>query len=271
MWTRILAAVVLLPLLLAVVLFLPAIYTAVLFGVLAAIGCYELLWRTGLVKHGRIVAYCAVMAVFIAVAGCLHVDTPWIMLAVLLFAAALYGEMLAAHTKLPFQQIAIAFFSGLAIPYFLTALGRIRAMEQGNMLVMIPFVLAFLSDTGAYFTGRALGKHKLAPVISPNKTVEGVIGGAVGAIVGMAVYCLILEKCFDFQANYGIAVLYGILGSFAAVFGDLTFSVIKRQTGIKDYGNLIPGHGGALDRFDSMTIVAPLAEVLLAILPVVVK
>ena len=132
-------------------------------------------------------------------------------------------------------------------------------------------MLAFLSDTGAYFAGLKFGKHKLAPVISPKKTVEGVVGGVLGAVLGMVIYCAVLNLGFQFRVNYLYAVVYGILGSAAGVFGDLCFSVIKRQTGIKDYGNLFPGHGGILDRFDSMMVVAPLVEVLMLIIPVVVR
>jgi phosphatidate cytidylyltransferase len=144
-------------------------------------------------------------------------------------------------------------------------------MYYGRYFILIAFVLAFLSDTGAYFAGLYLGKHKLAPVISPKKTVEGMIGGVLAAIVGMLLYTLVLDLAFDFfQVNYLYAVLYGVVGSLASVFGDLSFSVIKRQCGIKDYGNLIPGHGGILDRFDSMMIVAPLVEAFLLLIPVAV-
>ena len=132
-------------------------------------------------------------------------------------------------------------------------------------------MLAFLSDTGAYFAGRKFGKHKLAPVISPNKTVEGMIGGVLGAIVGTLIYCFILQVAFEFEVNYLCVPVYGLLGSVGAVFGDLIFSAVKRQTGIKDYGNLIPGHGGILDRFDSMTIVAMLVELLMLFIPMAVK
>jgi len=132
-------------------------------------------------------------------------------------------------------------------------------------------VVAFLSDSGAYFVGCKYGKRKLAPVISPNKSVEGVVGGLVFAVAGMVLYTAVMQLIFKLQVNYALAILYGVVGTVADVFGDLCFSVIKRQTGIKDYGNLIPGHGGVLDRFDSMLVVAPLIELLLHILPVVVK
>ena len=132
-------------------------------------------------------------------------------------------------------------------------------------------MISFMSDTGAYFTGRFLGKHKLAPHISPNKTVEGLIGGLVGAVIGVIAYCIVLEKILHFEVNYWYIPVYGIFGSLGAVFGDLCFSAVKRQTGIKDYGNLIPGHGGILDRFDSVMVVAPFTELLMLYIPMVVR
>ena len=157
------------------------------------------------------------------------------------------------------------------IPFLLSALVRIRMMENGVFLIAAPFVMAFLTDCGAYFVGCACGKHKLCPIISPKKTVEGLIGGILGGIVGMIVYGLVLQYLFGFTVNYLFTVIYGALGAGGATFGDLMFSVIKRQTGIKDYGSLIPGHGGVLDRFDSMMIVGPLAEALILLIPVAVK
>lgn len=271
MKTRILAAVALLPLLLIVVLALPSIYTAILFGLMAAIGAYELLWRTGLVKVRSLVAATAVFAFLTCLWSGLGHPYVWALTGVLAFAAILYGHVLASHAKLPFEKICICLAGGLLIPFLFGAIVRLRSMENGTFYILIPCVLAFLPDTGAYFAGRAFGKHKLAPVISPNKTVEGVLGGVVSAVLGMLLFCLILQLGFSFRVNYGYAVIYGVLGALAAVFGDLSFSAVKRQTGIKDYGNLIPGHGGILDRFDSMTVVAPLVEVLMLLLPVVVK
>ena len=271
MKTRIIAAAALLPLLLIVVLVLPAVYTGILFGLMAAIGAYELLWGTGLVKQPRLIAYTATMAFLTSLWSCFGLSYPAMLIGIVVFAAALYGELLASKGKLPYEKLMICFAGGLLIPFMLTALVRLRSSENGCFLILIPFVLAFLSDTGAYFAGRAFGKHKLAPVISPNKTVEGVVGGMAGAIIGMLLYCLALDLAFDFQVNYIYGLLYGLMGSLAAVFGDLSFSAVKRQTGIKDYGNLIPGHGGILDRFDSMSVVAPLTEALMVLIPVLVK
>ena len=271
MKTRILAAAVLLPLLLIVVLVLPQIFTAVLVGLMAALAAYELLWGTGLVKQPRLVAYTAVMGLLVALWSHFGMDYAAALLGILVFCGVLYAEILLSHAKLRYEKIAVCLAGGLLIPFLLCALVRIHGGGNGRFFILIPFVLAFLSDTGAYFAGFYFGKHKLAPVISPNKTVEGVAGGALSAIAGMLLYCLVIDLGFGFAVNYLYAVIYGAVGSLAAVFGDLSFSAIKRQTGIKDYGNLIPGHGGVLDRFDSMTIVAPLAEALLLLLPVAVK
>ena len=195
----------------------------------------------------------------------------WGLIGLLLFCGLLYMELLLSKAKLPYSQITACFAAGIVVPFMLCAVVRIHAADQGRGFILIPFILAFLSDSGAYFAGCFFGKHKLAPVISPKKTVEGVVGGVLAAMLSMVIYCVILQLGFGFTVNYLYALIYGLLGSLAAVFGDLAFSAIKRQTGIKDYGNLFPGHGGILDRFDSMTVVAPLAEVLLLLLPVAVK
>lgn len=265
---RVLAAVALIPVLLAVVLAAPPVLTAILCGVLCAIATMELLIGTKLVKHIRLVAYSVIAAFFVPIWCYGEMDHVWGLLGMLAYISILFAEILLSHGKLRIERIAVSALAGLLIPYMLSALVRIMIMDEGRKLILIPFILAFLSDSGAYFVGCAWGKHKLAPNISPKKSVEGVIGGIAAAILGMLLYCLILSLGFEDQVNYAYAITYGVIGSLASVFGDLCFSAIKRQTGIKDYGKLIPGHGGALDRFDSMIIVAPLAELLLLLLPV---
>ena len=271
MKVRLIISAVLLPLLLIVLLFLPTVVTAVVVAAASALAAYELLHATGLVKSLRLVIYSMLMA-FLSILWChFGMEYAVAVLGILIFAALLFGELLISHGKLPFEQISLCFVAGIIIPLFLGALVRIHSLGYGRFYILLPFLLAFTADSGAYFAGYYLGKHKLAPNISPKKTVEGAIGGVAAAVIGMLIYCLVLDLAFDFTANYLYAVSYGIVGSLASVFGDLTFSVVKRQTGIKDYGNLIPGHGGILDRFDSMVIVAPLTEILLTFLPVVMK
>ncbi len=271
MKTRVITAVVLLPLLLLVILVAPKVCTAVLFGLMAAIAAYELLVGTGILKNLRLCAYCAVSALWCVLWCGLSIGYPWLLLGILLLWVALFAELMASGMKLPFEKVAVCMVAGMVLPLLLGSVVRIHGTAEGRTLVLIPFVLAFLSDTGAYFAGLKFGKHKLAPVISPKKTVEGVVGGVLGAVVGMLLYCLILEAFLGFKANYIFAVIYGVAGSAVGVFGDLCFSAVKRQAGIKDYGNLIPGHGGILDRFDSMMLIGPVVEVLLLLLPVAVK
>jgi phosphatidate cytidylyltransferase len=153
----------------------------------------------------------------------------------------------------------------------LCAIVRILMQENGRFFILIPFTIAFISDSFAYLTGVKFGKHKLSPTISPNKSIEGVLGGISVTIIGMVIYGLVLQLCFGFQVNYFFVVIYAVFGAAVGVFGDLCFSVIKRQTGIKDYGNIIPGHGGILDRFDSMILVAPFVEFLLFLMPLATK
>ncbi len=267
MKTRVLSAVIFLPLLLAVLLFLPAVYTNVLLAALCAVAAYELLWGTGMVKQPRLIVYTMIAAACVSVWCYLGRNYEWGLAGMLLFSGLLFGELLISKAQLHFNIVMLCFAGGIMIPFLLTAIVRIRNAELGQFMVLLPFVLAFASDTGAYFVGVKLGKHKLAPTISPKKTIEGVIGGVIAAILAALLFCLVLDKCFQLQVNYNYALVYGSLGSLGSVFGDLAFSAIKRQTGIKDYGWIIPGHGGILDRFDSMTVVAPIAEVLLILIP----
>ena len=271
MKVRVIVGCTLLPLLLVLVLALPKVFTAILFALMAAVAAYELLYGTGLVKQPRLCIYTSVCATWCVLWCGLGISSAWLVLGVILFWAALFAEMMISKLKLPFDRVACCLAAGVVLPLLLGSLVRIHAGEQGRFFILIPFAIAFLSDTGAYFVGLKFGKHKLAPVISPKKTIEGVIGGALAAVFGMILYSLVLDVFFGFEMNYLFAILYGLLGSAAGVFGDLWFSVIKRQTGIKDYGKLIPGHGGILDRFDSMLVVGPLVEALLVLLPVAVK
>ncbi len=266
MKVRILAAAVLVPLLLIILLAAPKLVAAVIFALMMAIGAYELLFRTGLVRHTRLVIWSALMAIAVTMWSYFGAVHNYAVIGILLFLIALFGEMMHDHIKVRFQMLAMCLVAGLVIPYLMTALIRILNLKLGRYFILVPFAIAFLSDAGAYFVGMRFGKHKLAPVVSPNKTIEGVLGGLAAAVLGMLIYGVVLQ-ILDFQVNYGMVILYGLLGSGIATFGDLCFSIIKRQTGIKDYGNLIPGHGGVLDRFDSMMTVAPLVEVLLALVP----
>ena len=132
---------------------------------------------------------------------------------------------------------------------------RIDESEYAKNYIWLIFIIAFGTDIFAYFTGMALGKHKLCPKLSPKKTIEGAVGGMAGALVFSLIFGIIfLEKGHALNAGFIIMIL---IGSVVAQLGDLSASAFKRQMGIKDYGTLIPGHGGILDRFDSVLFVSP--------------
>ncbi len=270
MRTRIVSAAILVPVLLLLVLVVPKEFAAVVMGILQAIASYELLYRTKLVTKPKLVIYCAVMAFAIAIWSFYGAIHAYFVLMVLAYFLLMFSEMMRDHVKMRFEMLSMCFVGGLVVPYLMSSVVRILAMNTGRYVILIPFFVACFCDAGAYFVGVKFGRHKLAPVVSPNKTIEGALGGLACGIVSMLIYTVILDWPLRFDVNYGAAILYGVLGCLAGELGDLCFSVIKRQTGIKDYGNLVPGHGGVLDRFDSILAVGPLIEALLLIMPVIV-
>lgn len=133
----------------------------------------------------------------------------------------------------------------------------VHSTKTGLYYLFLIFICAWMTDTGAYFSGRFFGKHKLAPSISPKKTVEGSVGGIICAMLGCIVLGLVATYINEASPNYWLLALVGLIGSCLAQLGDLIASLIKRTCGVKDFGNIMPGHGGALDRFDSVIMVSP--------------
>ena len=262
MKTRLIAAAFLVPGLFLLMLVLPKGFAAVFMGLLQAMASYELLYRTRLVTKSHLVVYSALMAFAIAIWSFYGAIHAYFVLMMLFYFLLMFGEMMKDHVKMRFEVLSMCFVGGLVVPYLMSSIVRILSTNLGRYVILIPFAIACICDAGAYFIGIRFGRHKLAPVVSPNKTIEGALGGLAAGILAMLLYAFI-------DVSYGAAIVYGIFGCLAGELGDLCFSVIKRQTGIKDYGNLIPGHGGVLDRFDSILAVAPLIEALLLIMPVV--
>jgi phosphatidate cytidylyltransferase len=190
----------------------------------------------------------------------------WILLLLAAGFILLFTEAIADHMNVRFTHIAAIFASAVFIPYFLSSLVRIAALPNGKYYILLPFIAAFLSDSCAYFAGMKWGKHKLTPV-SPKKTVEGAAGGLAGGLIGMAGYGLLLQTVFTTPVSYPLLLLYGLLGGAAGMLGDLSMSLVKREFQIKDFGAILPGHGGILDRFDSLLFAAPVLEILIRLLP----
>ena len=164
--------------------------------------------------------------------------------------------------QISFSDIAILIFLLLLIPFSLSHAIYLRNSEPlGHLYIWLPFIGASCSDSAAFFVGRAIGGKKLCEDLSPKKTVSGAIGGFFGSILGFFIYSMILIYAFKININYPNYYILAILCSFVAQIGDLTASAIKRHSHIKDFGNLLPGHGGILDRIDSLIFTAPVVYI----------
>lgn len=174
--------------------------------------------------------------------------------------------VVAKHGKRNYKDI---LSNGFLTMYIVISMGCVWLTKEtfDTATMLLTFICAWSCDTFAYFTGRFLGKHKLIPHVSPNKTVEGSVGGVVGAMVICIVYLLIVKNVFDTNmlqwSNVVVeGAVYGLVGGALSQLGDLIASAIKRDTGIKDFGWIFPGHGGFMDRFDSVMFIAPIMYIL---------
>ncbi len=182
--------------------------------------------------------------------------------------------VVAKHGKRNYKDI---LSNGFLTMYIVISMGCVWLTKEtfDTATMLLTFICAWSCDTFAYFTGRFLGKHKLIPHVSPNKTVEGSVGGVVGAMVICIVYLLIVKNVFDTNmltwSNVVVeGAVYGLVGGALSQLGDLIASAIKRDTGIKDFGWIFPGHGGFMDRFDSVMFIAPIMYLLPSVIGIAI-
>ena len=271
MKARVLVAVILIPILLVLALAAPVWLLTAVLALVSALMAFEFMRGAGLSAHTRSTAYATVFAAAVPVWAYLGAKANVLYALVFALTLLVFYEAVISYKgegAVVFRVLGTIFAAAL-IPLLFVSVLRIRLMQNGEYLVMLPFVAAYCSDTGAFFTGRALGKKKLIPHVSPNKTVAGAWGGLGGAVLGMAVYGLIIRFAFMMPVNFPLLVVYGLIGGAAGQLGDLAFSLMKREFKIKDYGNLLPGHGGILDRGDSVVFTAPLMYCLILWLPAI--
>ena len=267
MLKRILVAVIFIPILVVIIFFAPPIALPIMVAAISAIAIHEILWSTGCVKYFRISAYSAVLGALIPFWFYFSSSPAQVFVALFIYVVLLFAEAIGSKKQVTLEKMGSAFFVSIMIPVFLSCFIRIMKLDHGQYYILLPFVAAFTSDAFALFAGLLFGKHKMAPNLSPKKTWEGAVGGLLGSMVCVLVYAAIVSLVWGAKANYLVFALYGLLGSVVSQFGDLSFSYIKREYGIKDYGNLLPGHGGVLDRFDSVMFCGPLTEIMLLLLP----
>lgn len=223
---------------------------------------YELYKSSNAETILKIAGYISGIVLLIApVFGFVHI-------AVLSASALFLLTTLFMHGKIDYTKVFSTGFGTFYISLFMGTLLCLRA-DFGVFGVLLSFVCAWLTDTGAYFTGKFLGKHKLIPHVSPKKTVEGAIGGVVFAAVAAVIYLSIAKKCgmeYSENISYLAIAILGLVTSVLSQLGDLIASAIKRDCNVKDFGNLLPGHGGLLDRFDSVLFISPFVWMLLMLL-----
>ncbi|MBQ5972808.1 MAG: phosphatidate cytidylyltransferase [Oscillospiraceae bacterium] len=256
MLKRILSGAVGIPLVLGIILFAPVWALAALLSFICVFAQIEFLRNTGITRSRFVLVCACVFAGLVpfwcwAGLGFEALLAGIVALTMTLFGAAMFGG------KIRFAEFAPVYFSALVIPLMFSSLVGIQSSETGAYLVFFPFAAAWMSDIGGLFCGRWFGRKKLCPAISPNKTVEGAVGGLVFAAVGAALYAVVLRFAFGVSPNWAVMVPLGLVCSVTGQLGDVMFSFVKRERGIKDYGRLIPGHGGVLDRFDSVVTTAP--------------
>ncbi len=173
------------------------------------------------------------------------------------------------HDKVKFSQLGGALLSCLYIILGFNAILYLRDLPLGEYIYLLVFLGAWMTDTFAYFTGMLLGRHKLIPAVSPKKTIEGSIGGTVFCILTYVLFGFLMAYFGHVEVNYIALGVSGMVVAVVSQIGDLCMSVVKREQGIKDYGKLFPGHGGMMDRFDSILAVASVLAVICSLVTLI--
>lgn len=243
------------------------IFFPLVLSLMAAIAVYEVEKAVSL-KNIPIIVLSIALAVAIPVLVHLNISLPVSAIGGI-YVVLIFIFMLLQFEKTKFEEAVTAIFASVAIPYSFSLFIVFRDINlrfssytkiDGIFLILFACFCAWLTDIFAYFVGSKFGKHKLCPKISPKKSVEGAIGGVVGA-VALNVVLLFVFKRFFFEnetgLNYISVIIMSVCLSVISMFGDLAASTIKRNFGIKDFGKLLPGHGGIMDRCDSLLFVLP--------------
>ncbi|WP_250278624.1 phosphatidate cytidylyltransferase [[Clostridium] colinum] len=273
MLVRIISSVVLFPILFALVYYggLPLKIGTIFVSIIGMYEFYKAICKKIIPIH--------YLGFIFALIYLLILDTPFFQISDLISGTFLLLSlifMVFNYKKISIFDVSLTFFGFCYIPLMFSTVYLIRELDYGNYTVWLPFICAWACDTGAYFVGITMGKHKLTPGLSPKKTIEGAIGGVLFSALFCGIYgFFIANKNVEiehiFNNNYTLIisfVLLGIIGAIFAQFGDLTASATKRRFNIKDYGKIIPGHGGILDRFDSVIFTAGICYIVLKIIEI---
>lgn len=269
MLQRILTGVVSFILFLPILFFSHTIVFSIAVAFLSCVGTYELLKCCGIIKKYAIsipsLLFSAAVPMMFS-----HISREAIMISLIVYLFILLYASVFARMEYRTNDIALAFFCTLFVTISFSSILVTRIIRGGEHIYLLIFIGAWITDTFAYFTGKLFGKHRFIPQISPNKTLEGSIGGVIFCMIAFCVYGFILSffivKNSDITPNYFLLAAAGFFTSIVAQVGDLSASAIKRNYNIKDFGTVFPGHGGVLDRFDSVMAVAPIIMIITSVL-----
>lgn len=260
---RIISSFLSLPLFFIIIYFLPDFCYPTAVSALCTMMVYELLWRNRVLKNFIVMVPAYISALVIPFLIYFEIPRDVFITGLFVLVLALFTIWIFNKDSLSLKALTIVIFGAVIIPLFFSLTISILMRENGKFLILIPFIAAWLTDTGAYFTGVLFGRHKLAPVISPKKTWEGALGGILFCMLSFMLYGYILNAFFAKQPDFSGFLLFAAVLSVIAQIGDLSFSLIKREYSIKDFGTIFPGHGGILDRFDSVIFTSPAVFILL--------
>ncbi len=192
-----------------------------------------------------------------------------ILVAIPILMVASFAYIVIKKLKISVVDIAITFFSVLYVPFLFSFIKLLFIEPHGRILVILAFLCATATDTFAYEIGSRFGKHKLCPVVSPKKSIEGTVAGIIAAMVATGMLCYITNTYFNTEFNIIIMIFMGAVFSVVGQIGDLAASSIKRYCGQKDFSNLLPGHGGILDRFDSIMFISPMVYIFMYLISLI--
>ena len=266
MLKRTLTALVIAPVLL-ILLLCPPWVIAIFLAAISVTGVMELLahWKNPVRLSVKILAGAYTVAflalIYFQASTYLYIGLTFLLVFLL------FLEIFRVGDGFDFGDLCGVFFAAAAIPALYSPVLSIALMENPKYLVLMPFLVTIISDVFALFSGMLFGKHKLAPKVSPNKTIEGAIGGYLMCLAVQLLYAWVLNSLFFMDVNWHHFLLYGVVCGIVSQLGDLAMSAVKRNLSIKDFGKIFPGHGGILDRFDSLLFVAPTMLAMLTLFP----
>lgn len=265
---RIISGTIFMIILVGVLLIHNTIVDSVFVTLLSMMGIYEYNRCFKLKGHNVIpgVGYLSCLAIGImgtGLDGLLKINIVRIAIPILLVYMALY--IVLKELKVSIVDVAVTVLSVVYVPFMFSFIKELLLLENGRIYAILAFACAIMTDTFAYEFGSRIGKHKLSPVVSPKKSIEGSVAGIIGAVISYIIIGVIANKFAGTNFNLIVLAVMAVILSISGQIGDLFASAIKRYCGQKDFGKIMPGHGGILDRFDSVMFVAPMLYALIYI------